>query len=75
MAMTDETLNTIRHIGVAVKFFGFGAVGGLYISNSQFRYPYVLVLILIFGGECARVWAKRQIIQRNNKKTCSKEAG
>ena len=64
--MSDNTLSTIRQVAVAVKFFGFGIIGGLYMSDSQFRYPYLLVFILIFAGECTRVWAKRRIIQKNN---------
>jgi hypothetical protein len=48
--MKDNTLNTIRYIGIATKFFGLGIIAGLYLSDSQFRYPYVLVAILIFVG-------------------------
>lgn len=62
--MSDNTLNTIRHIAVAVKFFGIGVIGGLYMSHSQFRYPYLLAFIFIFAGECTRFWAKRQMIQK-----------
>jgi hypothetical protein len=64
--MSDNTLNIIRHIAVAVKFFGFGIIGGLCMSHLQFRYPYLLVFILIFAGECTRVWAKHRIVQKNN---------
>jgi hypothetical protein len=52
--MRDNTLNTIRHIGVAIKFFGFGIIVGLYLSYSQFRYPYILVAVLIFTGVIAQ---------------------
>jgi hypothetical protein len=58
--MKDNTLNTIRHIGVATKFFGLGIIAGLYLSDSQFRYPYILVVILIFAGECTRIWANHR---------------
>lgn len=48
--MKDKTLNTIRYIGLAIKFFGLGIIAGLYLSDSHFRYPYILVAILIFVG-------------------------
>jgi len=64
--MSNNTLDIVRRIAVAVKFFGFGIIGGLYMAHSQFRHPYLLVFILIFAGECTRVWAKGRIIQKNN---------
>lgn len=62
--MGRNVLNLICRIGVAVKFFGFGIIGGLYISHSNFRYPYLLVFIFIFAGECTRVWAKHKLLQK-----------
>jgi len=64
--MKDNTLNTIRGIGVATKFFGIGIIAGLYLSDLQFRYPYILVVILILVGECTGIWARGKI-DRNNK--------
>ena len=64
--MSDKVLNIIRYIGVAMKFLGLGIIGGLYIADSQFRYPYLLVGILIFAGECARLWARSRIVKKTN---------
>ncbi|MDD5063732.1 MAG: hypothetical protein PHQ35_03090 [Phycisphaerae bacterium] len=62
--MSSDTLDTICRIAAAVKFFGLGIIGGLYISDSQFRYTYLLVFIFIFAGECTRVWAKGQLMKK-----------
>ena len=59
--MKNNTLNTIRHIGVATKFFGIGIIAGLFLSDSQFHHPYIVVIILILVGECARIWARTKL--------------
>ena len=58
MSMKDNTVNTIRGIGDAIKFFGLGIIAGLYLSDSQFRYPYIVIFILIFSGICISIWAR-----------------
>jgi hypothetical protein len=62
--MKDNSLNIIRRIGSAVKFFGLGTIFGVYISHVQFRYSYLLIFILIFVGECTRVWATHQLAKK-----------
>lgn len=63
--MKQSVLNGIRYIGIAIQFFALGIIAGLSFADVQFRYPYLLVALLIALGTCARIFAKRQMIREN----------
>jgi len=60
----NRFVNSIVYIGLAMKYFGLGMIGG--ICMAEFRYVYILVALLIFTGLCISVIFKSKLDKNFN---------
>ncbi|MEJ5261028.1 MAG: hypothetical protein WHS88_12645 [Anaerohalosphaeraceae bacterium] len=59
--MKAEYWKIARHIGIAIKYFALGIIAGLYVSDSGFRYPYLVIAALLLIGEIVRIGAQHKL--------------
>jgi len=59
-----EYWKIVRYIGIAIKYFALGVIAGLYVSDSGFRHPYLVIAALPLIGESIRIGAQHKLENR-----------
>jgi len=59
------------HIGTAIKYFALGIIAGLYVSDSGFRHPYLVIAALLLIGESISIGTQHKL--ENRLKSIKKE--